>query len=268
MRKGSGVMLFKKVNRITELVQREGGSIDFSDLSEVLAEAIGEAEVFVISRKGKILGHSLGDEFPKTGVDPSWIEDGKVPEETASALMKVSVLSYGEEADKIVGTRPALIAPAIGSGRRVGTLVAIGTEKAEFNEDSWVLIEYASTVVGLVIAYAMDEEEEDEAVGKRMARSAINSLSYSEIRAMQHIFDELEGDEGVLVASRIADQAGITRSVVVNALRKLASAEVIESRSLGMKGTYLRILNSEIRNELERQRYPYSRGSEPVRRRA
>ncbi len=53
------------------------------------------------------------------------------------------------------------------------------------------------------------------------------------------------------------DQAGITRSVIVNALRKLASANVIESRSLGMKGTYLRILNPEIRKELERQRYPY-----------
>ena len=80
--------------------------------------------------------------------------------------------------------------------------------------------------------------------------------SYSEIMAVQHIFDELEGDEGLLVASRIADEAGITRSVIVNALRKLASANVIESRSLGMKGTYLRILNKEIRRELEAQRYP------------
>lgn len=261
-------MLFKKVNRITELLQREGGAVAFSDLAEVLAEVIGEAEVFVISRKGKVLGHSLGDGFPQTGIDPSWIEEGSIPEETATALLKVGALSSGQEAEKIVGVKPALIAPAVGSGRRVGTLVAAGSEKAEFNEDAWVLIEYASTVIGMVIAYAMDEEEEDEAVGKRMARSAINSLSYSEVRAMQHIFDELEGDEGVLVASRIADQAGITRSVVVNALRKLASAEVIESRSLGMKGTYLRILNSEIRNELDRQRYPYMRGPEVLRRRA
>ena len=44
--------------------------------------------------------------------------------------------------------------------------------------------------------------------------------------------------------------------MIVNALRKLASANVIESRSLGMKGTYLRILNKEIRRELEAQRYP------------
>jgi len=86
--------------------------------------------------------------------------------------------------------------------------------------------------------------------------------------AMQHIFDELEGDEGLLVASRIADEAGITRSVIVNALRKLASANVIESRSLGMKGTYLRILNREIRRELEAQRYPYIKDSAVYKKRA
>lgn len=60
------------------------------------------------------------------------------------------------------------------------------------------------------------------------------------------------------MASRIADEAEITRSVIVNALRKLASANVIESRSLGgMKGTYLRILNPEIRKEFEKQWYPH-----------
>jgi len=109
----------------------------------------------------------------------------------------------------------------------------------------------------MVIANRLDLMQEDEAQEIKLARSAIKSLSYSEILAMQHIFDELDGNEGLLVASRIADNAGITRSVIVNALRKLASAGVVESRSLGMKGTYLRILNKEIRNEFERQRYPY-----------
>jgi len=45
------------------------------------------------------------------------------------------------------------------------------------------------------------------------------------------------------VASKVADEAGVTRSVIVNALRKLESAGIIESRSLGMKGTYVKILN-------------------------
>lgn len=105
----------------------------------------------------------------------------------------------------------------------------------------------------MIISRVIHERQEDKAAQTRAARSAINSLSYSEILAMQKIFAELDGDEGLLVASRIADEAEITRSVIVNALRKLASANVIESRSLGMKGTYLRVLNPEIRKEFEKQ---------------
>lgn len=257
-------MLYKKVNKITELLQREGSAVSFSEVARVLAEALGDSEVYVLSRKGKVLGHSVEDGFPASDFPAEWLEEKTVSDDFSTSLLKIGALSGGTEARRVVGFGPAVVAPAVGSGRRVGSLLVLGTGEEEYEEDAWILIEFAATAVGMVIAYAMDEEEEDEAEGKRMARSAINSLSYSEIRAMQHIFDELEGDEGVLVASRIADQAGITRSVVVNALRKLASADVIESRSLGMKGTYLRILNREIRNELDRQRYPYLRGSHLV----
>ena len=57
--------------------------------------------------------------------------------------------------------------------------------------------------------------------------------------------------EGILVASKIADRVGITRSVIVNALRKFESAGVIESRSSGMKGTYIKIINDAIYEEIE-----------------
>lgn len=79
-------------------------------------------------------------------------------------------------------------------------------------------------------------------------------MSFSEQEAVEHIFDELDGEEGLLVASKIADSVGITRSVIVNALRKLESAGVIESRSLGMKGTYIRVLNEFFLDELAKYR--------------
>lgn len=71
---------------------------------------------------------------------------------------------------------------------------------------------------------------------------------------MKHVFDELGGSEGYLVASRVADRVGITRSVIVNALRKFESAGVIETRSLGMKGTYIRVLNEKLLDELNKLR--------------
>ncbi|MGU3218897.1 hypothetical protein ACVXZ0_14825 [Staphylococcus aureus] len=71
---------------------------------------------------------------------------------------------------------------------------------------------------------------------------AINSLTQiPKKEAIEHIFEELGGTEGLLIASKVADRVGITRSVIVNALRKLESAGVIESRSLGMKGTFIKV---------------------------
>ena len=72
--------------------------------------------------------------------------------------------------------------------------------------------------------------------------------------AVDHIDNALDGNEGLLVASKIADKFGITRSVIVNALRKFESAGVIESRSLGMKGTHIKILNEKLVDELKKIR--------------
>ena len=79
-------------------------------------------------------------------------------------------------------------------------------------------------------------------------------MSYSESEAAINILGELNGSEGLLVASKIADRVGITRSVIVNALRKFESAGVIESKSLGMKGTYIKILNEYLMEEVQKLR--------------
>jgi transcriptional pleiotropic repressor len=77
-------------------------------------------------------------------------------------------------------------------------------------------------------------------------------LSYSELEAIEHVFKELKSNEGLLIARKIAHQIGITSSVIVNALRKFESAGIIESRSLGMKGTYIRVLNPYLYDFLEK----------------
>ena len=84
-----------------------------------------------------------------------------------------------------------------------------------------------------------------------IVQSAIGTLSATELEAVLLIFREMRGNECTLVASKIADRAGITRSVIVNALRKFESAGVIESRSSGMKGTSIKVLNDCVFEELE-----------------
>ena len=43
---------------------------------------------------------------------------------------------------------------------------------------------------------------------------------------------------------------GLTRSVIVNALRKFESAGIITSRSSGMRGTYIKVLNDAVYDEI------------------
>ena len=145
------------------------------------------------------------------------------------------------------------IVPIVGGGERLGTLI-LARLKEDFHDDDLILAEYGATVVGMEILREKSEEIEIEARSKAVVQMAINSLSYSEHEAIEHIFNELDGNEGLLVASKIADRVGITRSVIVNALRKLESAGVIESRSLGMKGTYIKVLNNKFLEELEKQK--------------
>ena len=114
-----------------------------------------------------------------------------------------------------------------------------------------MLSEYGATVVGLELTRSINEEIEEDARSRHVVKSAISTLSFSELTAISCVFDELEDGEGVLVASKIADKVGITRSVIVNALRKFESAGVIESRSSGMRGTYIKILNDYVYEELE-----------------
>ncbi|MCL2286225.1 MAG: hypothetical protein FWC32_07655 [Firmicutes bacterium] len=84
-------------------------------------------------------------------------------------------------------------------------------------------------------------------------RNLINTLSFSELEAATEILKELEQggkNEGLLVAGHIADRLGFTRSVVTAALKKLEGASLIETRSLGMKGTFIKVKDLLLVEEL------------------
>ena len=142
-----------------------------------------------------------------------------------------------------------MIAPIYIAGERLGTLFVCRTDNG-YSIDDIILCEYATTVVGLEIMRSLSEEYAEEKNREQIVRSAAGSLSLSESKAMKQILSEINGTEGTIVASRVADRVGITRSVIVNGLRKLESAGVIECKSSGMKGTFIKVINSEIYDEI------------------
>jgi transcriptional pleiotropic repressor len=254
--------LLAKTRRINKLLQKTGGqAVDFMEMAEVLRDVI-QANVYVISRKGKILGYGLSEQIGSEELNTAVITDRRLKEEQNATLMRIEETTsnddetspYGmfiERVEKMVEKKYVTIVPIIGGGERFGTLLLIRDDRP-FGSEDLILAEYGSTVVGTEIIRERAEQIEQETRSRAVVQMAIGSLSYSEMEAVEHIFAELDGKEGLLVASKIADRVGITRSVIVNALRKLESAGVIESRSLGMKGTFIKVLNEKLLAELDK----------------
>ena len=114
-------------------------------------------------------------------------------------------------------------------------------------------MEYGMTVIGLAMQRAESEELSEEQHKENDVRAAIRTLSRLEAKAMLYVLDELEeSDKNMLITSRLADQVGITRSVIVNGLKKCESAGIICTRSAGMKGTSIHLLNELFTPEMIR----------------
>ena len=239
--------LLKRVRRLNSvLADSTSGYISFDELCSVMSELL-QSNIYILSRKGKVLSakFEMGEEAPlemdedgEQYVLPSPYNDKFLKlEETKANLTYDSIREiYGE--NYALASKYHIIVPIVFSGNRIATLLLARPDNAYDDEDI-AICEYGATGGGLEVARAPAVD------------MALSTLSYSEMDAVTKIFAELKGDEGLLVASKIADKSGITRSVIVNALRKLESAGVIESRSLGMKGTRIKITNEFLRDGIK-----------------
>lgn len=252
-----GVQLLDKTRKINKLLHNNNSSkVVFNDICSVLSEIL-ESNILVISKKGKVLGigswEAVEEIHELIHNRVGEMIDHMLNERLLSVLstkenVNLATLGFAEEN---VGKYQAIITPIDIAGERLGTLFLYKSGKA-YDIDDIILSEYGTTVVGLEMMRSVNEENAEETRKVNIVKSAISTLSFSELEAITHIFEELEGNEGILVASKIADRVGITRSVIVNALRKFESAGVIESRSSGMKGTYIKVLNDVVFDELKK----------------
>jgi len=253
--------LLEKARMLNKVLQKSGSEpVSFNEICNLLSTVL-KCNVYLVSKKGRILGYNFSEGFECDIVQQTVIKEMKFPEEYNNILLKIEETKANTVTDgkcvfagNIECTKTgkfSTVLPINGIRERLGTMV-IARYNSEFTEDDLVLAEYGATIVGMEIIRAKNDEFEDDERKKSVVQLAINTLSYSELEAVEHIFNELDGKEGLLVASKIADKVGITRSVIVNALRKFESAGVIESRSLGMKGTHIKILNDKLLDELKR----------------
>jgi transcriptional pleiotropic repressor len=239
----------RKINRL----QRKAsvGDFSFPELSENLSE-IMNANVYIIDEKGKLIADfytKKSDTIVLAG------KEKRISGETNEELLgirKTRINVKGEEANFIFKEKPStkikyhmFIPIIVLDSERVGTIIISRYEKP-FGDDDIIIGECAAMIIGHEIKRVRTEREKNEAREIHQVQKAIKTLSYSELLAIKKMLEEMGDLSGVFVTSKIADKLFITRSVIISAIRKLESADVIESRSLGMRGTYIKVLNKKL----------------------
>lgn len=250
--------LLEKTRAVSRALQmrREGNTPDYQKLAKLLCN-LAAANVYMINKSGKILGHAWTGEYD-CPIMSEILVNSAMPDPYVDKLNShpESVLNHTDHGLCAYADQPCtysnkhvLLVPISGGGERLGTLI-LARFGCQFDTRDLVLAEYLATVVGLEILKDNGKTIEERGRERLVVQMAMRALSYSEIESVKHIIADLAGFEGVVVASKVADRVGVTRSVIVNALRKLGSAGIIESRSLGMKGTYIKVLSPLFLEEL------------------
>ena len=252
--------LLEKARKLNKLMQN-GERVKFKEVASLLRNLIA-SNVYVIDVDGTILGYGLLDEFECSVMRDMVLANKRFPEtymefvrdttETNSNIShKEQMCSFIDTTKCMYGEKRTTIVPVNGNGERIATLILARYDR-DFNDDDLLLAEYAAAVIGVEILREREVVVQENARKKAMVQIAFSTLSFSEWEAIVNIMAELNGTEGILIASKVADRVGITRSVIVNAMRKFESANLIETKSLGMKGTYIKVKNEflleEIRN--------------------
>lgn len=249
------VQLLDRINRVNRFLRNGTGfSIDTDELCNMFGKLI-KSDVIVTDDKGVILGiYDNPDITPIDYLDVTVIGD-TLDEDINERLM--SVLSTRENVhSSMLGIESEeyeqyefLVIPIDISGERLGTILTYRINN-QYEIDDIILGEYVTTIVSLELLHGMHDDEEDVAQKRKQVGLAIHSLSYSEIYAAYCALSALKKTKGILIVSRVAGEYGITRSAIVNSIKKLNSAGVIKSKSMGVKGTAINIQNEYIMEAL------------------
>ncbi|MBE3574391.1 MAG: hypothetical protein IMW99_02870 [Firmicutes bacterium] len=232
--------LLAKTRHLNRLAQPESQETDYTACASLIREACGPNWGVAIL---DVAAHILGE----AGLTPAGRDllSRRAQREALSTTMAPF--------RRIWDGLPVAAYPLRNGSERRGFLVFVGAARAdgEPSGEEEFLFEYAASLLTLRLAFLMRRASDDALWQQESVRNALQALSFSELYALRHVLAAIPQGEGLIVASRIADSLQLTRSVIVTALRKLESAGLIHTRSLGMKGTYVRVLNPALNSALE-----------------
>lgn len=229
--------LLEKLHTLDSFL-RKSPAVDFKKTAETLGSLV-DAKIYILDIESRILGSSDSDN--KTHM---------LPEKYDIQLTQNATFTNVAIVDEVCSRIPIYVGKT-----NIGAIIAIRPQKhsEELTDEEIIILENAAHIIGLKQECCLYKETaKTDQFDSQKLRNTLKLLSYSEQKAVFSIFRELKEPESILVTSKIADEAGLARSLVINAIRKLQSAALIQARSLGMKGTFIKVTNPAFFEELKK----------------
>lgn len=207
-----------------------------------VAQQVTDSNAILTNANGKIMAgwNNVPSNF-KTEEDDAWF----MKKEMFGQLSKVKQAKNNVKLEGFENYTSAVLPVQNG-----GSLCLF--KEGEFSDEEMANAQLCANNMALVMKQEQYENEENEKREAENARVVLESLSFTEIDVVAEVFEYIKDGEGFVVASKIADKNGYARSVTVNALRKLESAGVVQTRSLGVKGTYIKVINNKLCSEIKK----------------
>lgn len=151
------ISLLERSRKINKLLQKSE-KVDYFEVSTLLSRVMN-ANVYIISKDGKLLGYACLDNFEcdvmrdkvlLPGIFPAYYVEWllRINETSPNLTLKDGLCAFSEGDPCLFNDKFTTIVPIHGVGERIGTLI-VAKFHTEFNAADLILAEYGATVVGM-----------------------------------------------------------------------------------------------------------------------
>lgn len=258
--------IVSKIHRLNTVFSKSATTfIPLDALCDELCGIIG-CNIYLFNTKGHIFAYSVAQKFlcPYTKCS---LENEELPQYYMDFFSKnnISITDMYEEQPKCTyaGVKHCLFSnryysmyPIFSAFKKVAGILFIRYEDP-FSDSDKILCEYTCAIVSIEMLRQEQEKMQQLSMEVAKAKLAVNSLTFSEKKAARAIFEDIKWDNGEVFLNSVASKTYTTPSTVSSALKKLELATLIVTKTRGVKGKYIKILNQNLRNELQEcQRNP------------
>ncbi|HBG00590.1 MAG TPA: hypothetical protein DDW87_03325, partial [Firmicutes bacterium] len=113
--------MLERMKQYLQSLQQITADVDFNELTEALRLSMDDSSVYVLGRKGNLLGYALEDGFDSTPFDSDWLSSGVASTKIQSFANRVADISVQEGPNG----ETVMVTPIIGGDERVGSILFV-----------------------------------------------------------------------------------------------------------------------------------------------